>query len=417
MGKSPDKVDSKSPGRSPSSAHKAAQSIVQPVTRSEYDFLATLLEGKENIQRIQKKDPHGEALRTTGQMYENREYVAAYECFKPAYDKVVADMQRILARNVEFEANKLARMQQKPLALAKEKILSTRAHAQQVIDQFDRLLNDLQSKPLVRHHIKKGGFTAAAPAAEDAAPTVLNSAGETRLDADARQSGEVVSGDAHYTKAPYVPPAEGNIYLVRDKAKGERIIRVTGTNPDGALIDVETLRDGKPSNQPIQLTVESLARQAAKGWCSLLIPAAENEDVSAAASRPTTSDRAARVAIRLDSQNFSRCCADIVRANIKFGTQLIKDVADGPFRAGNCEQAFLTFEQLAVGFNSAVASSRRAIADGRRGLTAEKGKLSGKEIQERTAAFIRSEHLIHTAEREFATILEGLRMYLRAQQG
>jgi hypothetical protein len=48
---------------------------------------------------------------------------------------------------------------------------------------------------------------------------------------------------------------------------------------------------------------------------------------------------------------------------------------------------------------------------------ARKGNLSGKEIQERTAAFIRSEQLIHTAEREFSTILEGLRMYLRAEQG
>src|SRR6185437_14853572 len=93
---------------------------------------------------------------------------------------------------------------------------------------------------------------------------------------------------------------------------------------------------------------------------------------------------------RLDSQNFGRCCGDIVRANIKFSTQLIKDVADGPFRAGNFEQAFLTFEQLSVGFNSAVAGSRRAIANGRRQLTAEKGNLSGKEIQERTAAFVRS---------------------------
>jgi hypothetical protein len=63
-----------------------------------------------------------------------------------------------------------------------------------------------------------------------------------------------------------------------------------------------------------------------------------------------------------------------------------------------------------------VSASRREIADGRRKLTAEKGKLSGKEIQERTAAFIRSEHLIHTAEREFSTILEGLRMYLRSRQ-
>jgi hypothetical protein len=121
--------------------------------------------------------------------------------------------------------------------------------------------------------------------------------------------------------------------------------------------------------------------------------------------------------MRIDSQNFGRCCADIVRANLNFSTQLIKDVGDGPFRAGKYEQAFLNFEQLAIGFNSAVGASRREIAEGRRQLTAEKGNLSGKEIQERTAAYIRHEQLIHTAEREFSTILEGLRMYLRAEQG
>jgi hypothetical protein len=120
--------------------------------------------------------------------------------------------------------------------------------------------------------------------------------------------------------------------------------------------------------------------------------------------------------MRLDIQNFGRCCGDIARANIKFDTQLIKDVGDGPFRAGNYEQAFVTFEQIASGFNSAVANSRRAIADGRRTLNDQRMKLSGKEIQERTAAFVRGEQLIHTAEREFSTILEGLRMYLRAKQ-
>jgi hypothetical protein len=88
----------------------------------------------------------------------------------------------------------------------------------------------------------------------------------------------------------------------------------------------------------------------------------------------------------------------------------------GPFRAGNYEHAFRTFEQLALGFTTAVSNSRRAIADGRRKLTSEKGKLSGKEIQERTAALVRSEQLIHTAEREFSAILEGLRMYLRTRQ-
>jgi hypothetical protein len=162
--------------------------------------------------------------------------------------------------------------------------------------------------------------------------------------------------------------------------------------------------------------VESLARQAAKGWCHSLIPVEQSHAVFNKLQQPVSENVEQNAMMRLDSQNFGRCSADIVRANIKFSTQLIKDVADGPFRSGNYEQAFLTFEQLAVGFNSSVANSRRAIADGRRALNAEKTNLSGKEIQDRTAAFTRSEHLIHTAEREFSTILEGLRMYLRAQQ-
>jgi hypothetical protein len=205
---------------------------------------------------------------------------------------------------------------------------------------------------------------------------------------------------------------------VRFKGGGERFFRVFAKCPEGALILVETLQNGRPSRLPALLTVESLARQAAKGWCSLLIPLPGEsvETGTAAVSDPKTVPTASNVMMRLDIQNFGRCCADIVRANIKFDTQLIKDVGDGPFRAGNYEQAFLNFEQFALGFTSAVAASRRAIADGRRALTAEKGKLSGREIQERTAAFIRNEHLINTAEREFATILEGLRMYLRAEQ-
>jgi hypothetical protein len=209
----------------------------------------------------------------------------------------------------------------------------------------------------------------------------------------------------------------GAVYSVRDKAGSDRIIRVVGTSTNGALIDVEMLNDGKPSKRRIQLAVDSLARQAEKGWCSLLLPVTAPSDASADASRPTASNGPVNLTMRLDIQNFGRCCADIVRANLKFDTQLIKDVGDGPFRAGNYEQAFVSFEQFALSFTSAVVSSRQAIAAGRRALIAEKGKLSGKEIEERKAAFIRSEQLIHTAEREFSTILEGLRMYLRAQQG
>ena len=119
--------------------------------------------------------------------------------------------------------------------------------------------------------------------------------------------------------------------------------------------------------------------------------------------------------MRLDSQNFGRCCGDIVRANIKFGTQPIKDVAGWAVRAGNYEQAFLAFEQLAVRFNSAVANSRRAICGWPAACSRGKGQVERQRDLERTAAFVRSENLIHTAEREFATILEGLRMYLRVQ--
>jgi hypothetical protein len=224
---------------------------------------------------------------------------------------------------------------------------------------------------------------------------------------------EVVIGDRRYRRAPYARPETGNLYSVRDKARGERIIEVAETSPDGAAVHVVTVDGGRRSKQPVRLTVESLERQAAKGWCSLLVPVEIDE--AGAASPPAASSTTSNVTMRLDVQNFSRCCADIARSNVRYDTQLIKDVAEGPFRAGNYAQAFLTFEQLAVGFTSAVSSSRRAIADGRRALTAEKGKLSGKEIQERTAAFVRSERLISAAERSFATILEGLRMYLRTQ--
>ena len=401
----------------PNQTTSQAKSGDKAVTKNDYLSLAGFLLGGESTQRVYKRDPNSEAVRTTAQLYGNREYVAAYECFKPAYERIVTDMQRILARNIEFEANKLAQKQRVPIAAAKERIQNMRAHAQQVVDQFDWLMRDLESKPLVRAFIKKGGRTTAAvesPVVEPP-PTILNSANETRVEATVAPLDEIVSGDCRYLKAPYAPPETGSTYSVRDKAKGERIIRVIAISSDGALVQVEILDEGKSSKQPVQLTVDSLARQAAKGWCSLLVPVAENAEDAAAVSQPAGADSLSNVTMRLDIQNFGRCCGDIVRANIKFGTQPIKDVADGPFRAGNYEQAFLTFEQLAVGFNAAVANSRREIADGRRTLTSEKGKLSGKEIQDRTAAFVRSENLIHTAEREFATILEGLRMYLRAR--
>jgi hypothetical protein len=229
---------------------------------------------------------------------------------------------------------------------------------------------------------------------------------------------EVALGDVRYRKVPYAAPERGSVYSVRDKSKGDRIIRIVEVSADGGHAQVEVLEEGKPPKQPIQVAVDSLARQAAKGWCSLLVSLAEQEPPPRSGVRQGKGEEGAATEfnLRLDIQNFGRCCGDIARANIKFDTQLIKDVGDGPFRAGNFEQAFVTFEQIASGFNSAVASSRRAIAEGRRALNDQKLKLSGKEIQERTAGFVRGEQLIHTAEREFSTILEGLRMFLRAKQ-
>jgi hypothetical protein len=400
----------------PPPSHTGVTAGSKPVTADDYRFLASLLEGR-GLQRIQKKDPSGQALRAAGEMYEDREYSDAYDSFKPVYDKIAADMQRVLTRNLEFAANKLAKERQMPLAAAKENVQKMKAYAQQVIDQLDRLLRDLESKPLVRMHLKKraGAGPADIPTEEESPPTVVNSTHETRVEAAAPPPSEVLSGGRRYVKAAYSPPETGALYIVRDKAKGDRIIRIIGKSADGAAVQVEVIRDGVPSKHPIELAAEALASQAAKGWCSLLLPIDEEELPRGAIIQPSESDASPNALMRLDIQNFGRCCADINRAHIKFDTQLIRDVGDGPFRAGHYEQAFLTFEQFAVGFTSAVAGSRRSIADGRRALNAEKGNLSGKEIQERTAAFIRHEQLINTAEREFSKILEGLRTYLRAK--
>jgi hypothetical protein len=206
------------------------------------------------------------------------------------------------------------------------------------------------------------------------------------------------------------------MYAVRDKSKVDRVIRVIGISEVGDQVQVEILKDGQPAKQPIQLAVDSLARQAAKGWCSVLVAVEDFDGAFNVGQAATPTNLLDGVTLRIDIQNFGRCCASIAQADINYSTQLVKDIGDGPFRAGKYEQAFLSFEQLAVGYNAAVAASRREIEDGRRKLTAEKGNLSGKEIQERSAAFIRREQRIHAAEREFSTILEGLRMYLRAGQ-
>ncbi len=138
----------------PPPSHKGVTNGSKQVTADDYRFLASLLEGR-GLQRIQKKDPYGQALRATGEMYENREYAAAYDNYKPVYDKIAADMQRVLTRNLEFAANKLAKERQMPLAAAKENVQKMKTYGQQVIDQLGRLLRDLENKPVVRNHLKQ----------------------------------------------------------------------------------------------------------------------------------------------------------------------------------------------------------------------------------------------------------------------
>lgn len=389
----------------------------QAVSKESYLSLAIQLGGRDSAARVLKKDPYGDALRAAGEFYGNREYVLAYECFKPLHDKAAADMQRVLARNVDFEVSRIAKEQRKSLAAAKEAVQNIRVHAQQVLDQFTRLMQDIEKKALVRAHLQKGrSVQGPKPAIEQAQPTTLASTSETQLDAMPATELTIFVGERGYVKKSYSAPEVDSLYCVRDKGGGDRTIRVVGISGDGAKTQVVVLDAGKPPRQPIELATESLARQALKGWCSLLVPIATAGASLTAANPQEGVDDNGNATMRLDIQNFSRCCGDITRANIKFDTQRIKDVGDGPFRAGQYERAFLQFEQLATGFTAAVGNSRRLISDGRRQLADQKGQLSGKEIQERSAAFTRSEAQIHTAEREFSIILEGLRMYLRAEQ-
>lgn len=417
MGKRTEKAGPAS-ARVPSDwADTTAKSDNPPVRSSEYATLASVLERKDSAERVLKKDPHGETLRAAGELYANREYVAAYEAFRPVYDKLGADLERILTRNVEFEANKLASKQRMPLAMAKSKIEGLRAHSQQILDELTRLLRDLEAKPLVRLHLKtRSSAVSTTPPPDESTPPTPHSPSEPSSVAEIAPPSEIVSGDKHYRTAPFSPPEVGTVYSVRDKTGGQRVIRVTATDPAQALVHVETLEAHTPSHHSVKLSIDSLVRQAKRGWCFVLAPIAVEEQTNEPASALPASQLTTNTVMRLDIQNFGRCCADIARANIRFSTQLIKDVGDGPFRAGDYEHAFISFEQLAVGFNSAVAASRREIADGRRTLTAEKGHLSGREIQDRSAAFTRREQLVHTAEREFSTILEGLRMFLTAQR-
>lgn len=401
----------------PSSIQQGAPSSVKGITKDSFVALANLLEGNTRNPFARKKNPQAEALREAGDLYQQMKFVAAYQVFKAAHEKVVSDMQRVVARNADFEANKLVKEQKKTLAAAKETVVKLKAYAQQVIDQFDFMLKDLENKRIVREYIENGGSDDITENERDeAAETNLSRAGETHVESKVAKPEVMMIGHQGYQKAPYAPPKQGAIYSVRDKTRGERVIRVVGASDDGSEVEVEVVEEGKASKRPIQLAVESLVRQAEKGWCSLLLPIVEERAETAAVKSKSKTVDVADLHMRLDIQNFGRCCGDIVRANIPFETQLIKDIGDGPFRSGNYEQAFTSFEQCAMKFNAAVASSRREIAQGRQALNAQKTKVSGKEIQEKTAAFVRSEQLIHTAEREFSTILEGLRMYLRAQQ-
>jgi hypothetical protein len=395
------------------------KSIAKPITAADYISLASFLHRREQLQRGVKREPQSEAIRTAGEQFERREYVAAYETFKPVYDRIVTDMQRVLARNSELEAKKMATQQGKALAVAKVNVQQMRAHAQQLTDQFEKLRQDLEHKPLVRLHLKKRSTTTAdAPQAADPSTTIVNSTDETRVGAEPVAEASILVGDGRYHKAPYAPPTIGSLYTVRDKSQAERIINVISISPDGELAQVELLDQRSPKRRSLQLAVQSLAHQASKGWCHLLVPIANESEIAAkpqAPSKTNESERRPELAghtLRIDIQNFGRCCAAIAFAELKYNTQLIKDVADGSFRAGEYEKAFFTFEQLVTGFNSVVSTSRQAIANARRELIAEKGQLSGREVMDRTAALLRREQRVFAAEREFTTILEALRMYV-----
>jgi hypothetical protein len=60
----------------PKPGQNAAKSAALSVSTKEYLSLANFIQGKD---RVYKKDPHAEAVRTAGEMYDNREFVAASE--------------------------------------------------------------------------------------------------------------------------------------------------------------------------------------------------------------------------------------------------------------------------------------------------------------------------------------------------
>src|SRR4051812_38455625 len=97
---------------------------------------------------------------------------------------------------------------------------------------------------------------------------------DTPIDANKSETNDVVSGTAHYRKCPYAPPQQGMLYSVRDKSGADRIVQVVARSDDGLMLQVATVENGKLASEPLQLPAEALARQAAKGWCGVLIPIA-----------------------------------------------------------------------------------------------------------------------------------------------
>jgi len=127
----------------------------QAVTKKDYLSLAAVFAERELFQQIHKEHSLGCALRAAAVQYEQRDYVSAYELFKPVYNRVMADVQRTLARDPNLEAAKLAKQRRHTLAVSKEKVRRSRANAQQLKDRFERLFQDLLSKSPVQAHINK----------------------------------------------------------------------------------------------------------------------------------------------------------------------------------------------------------------------------------------------------------------------
>jgi hypothetical protein len=99
MSKRSEDVKPADSGKRLGSRNDAGTAVAAPVTKKDFLALAASLGGRESVQRVLKKDAFTQALSAAGELYESREFVAAYERFQPVYEKVVADLQRVLARN------------------------------------------------------------------------------------------------------------------------------------------------------------------------------------------------------------------------------------------------------------------------------------------------------------------------------